>query len=254
MIRIGRLLPGGMAIGSGQHNPLKGIAELPTEDGATEEVVVFAKQLSSRSISTEITCAVLGRCLSLPIPEPVILFDSSNAIYFGSVEVAYPSFSQYINDSSDVGVSEELASWPLLRQAAFFDEWIAMDDRHNGNLLFNGEVFYLIDHESAIPSRLAPEQVGLDYYSNQLLQIADFLIDRTNEVAVQQAANEGRAWAVSNREKPLQALDATLADSIQEKTKNQMISFLAARIEVLGDILYDYIKPKQAQMNYDAQP
>lgn len=253
MIRVGRLLPGGIVVESGQHRPIKGMAALPTDDGGMEEVVVFAKQLSSRSMSTEITCAALGRHLSLPIPEPVILFDENNTPYFGSVDVAYPSFSQYINDSSDKGVFEKLESWPLLRKAAYFDEWIAMDDRHDGNLLFSGDGFYLIDHESAIPPGLSPDQSGIDYYSNQLFQIANGLIDRNNEVALQMAANEARAWSVSSKQGSLEALDVELSDSVHERTKKQIISFLAARIEVLGNLLYDQIKPKQVQMNYDAK-
>lgn len=254
MIRIGRLLPGGAIVEEGQHRPIKGVAILPTDNGNTEEVVVFAKQISSRSISTEITCAALGRCLLLPIPEPVILFDENDLPFFGSVDTAYPSFSQYINDTLDKSVLEKLESWPLLRKAAYFDEWIAMDDRHNGNLLFNGDGFYLIDHESAIPPGLSPEQSGIEYYSNQLLQISSGLLDRKNELAVQMAANEARAWSVSSRQESIENLDEVLSSSIQEKTKNQMLSFLAARIEVLGDILYEQIKPKQVQMNYDAKP
>ncbi|EKN4689890.1 hypothetical protein ACSN7A_003197 [Yersinia ruckeri] len=253
MIRIGRLLPGGVIVEEGQHRPIKGVAMLPTADGKTEEVVVFAKQISSRSISTEITCAALGRCLSLPIPEPVILFDENDLPFFGSVDTTYPSFSQYINDTSDKSVLEKLESWPLLRKAAYFDEWIAMDDRHNGNLLFNGDGFYLIDHESAIPPGLSPEQSGIDYYSNQLLQIASSLLDRKNELAVQMSANEARAWSVANKEEPIENLDVVLSSTVQEKTKKQMLSFLATRIEVLGDILYEQIKPKQVQMNYDAK-
>lgn len=254
MIRAGRLLPGGVVIKEGQHRPLKGFALLPTSNGDTEEVVVYAKQLPLREISTEVTCAALGRCLSLPIPEPVILFDGSGTAYFGSIDIAYPSFTQYINNTSDQSVREKLASWPMLQEAAYFDEWIAMDDRHNGNLLYNGDDFYLIDHESAIPQGLAPDQCGIDYYSNQLLQISTNLLDRANDLSVQKSANDARAWSVANRGSAVTNLQTELSESIQERTKNQLISFLAARIEILGDILYDQIKPQQTQMNYHAQP
>lgn len=254
MIRVGRLHAGGVRVEEGQHRPIKGMATMQNPDGSTEEVVVFAKQLSTRDISTELVCAALGRCLNLPIPEPVILFDETEAPYFGSVDAAYPSFSQYIKDTQDQSVREKLSSWPLLSNAAFFDEWIAMDDRSNGNLLFNGENFYLIDHESAIPQGLLPEQYGIDFYSNQLLQIIDNKLDRANEVSVQLAANEARAWSNTSKQDSLVLLDEELSDSVQNKTKNQMISFLTARIEVLGNILYDQIKPKQVQMKYDAKP
>jgi hypothetical protein len=254
LIRAGRLLPGGVVIEEGQHRPLKGFALLPTVNGDTEELVVYAKQMPLRDLSTEVTCAALGRCLSLPIPEPVILFDQSGTPYFGSVDISYPSFTQYINGTSDKSVCEKLAAWPLLQEAAYFDEWIAMDDRHNGNLLYNGDDFYLIDHESAIPQGLAAEQYGIDYYSNQLLQIANGLLDRTNDIAVQKSANDARAWSVAKRENSIAKLQTDLSESIQEKTKNQLISFLSARIEILGDILYEQIKPQQTQMNYNAQP
>lgn len=140
----------------------------------------------------------------------------------------------------------------MLQEASYFDEWIAMDDRHNGNLLYNGDDFYLIDHESAIPQGLAADQCGIDYYSNQLLQIANDLLDRTNDIAVQKSANDARAWSVTKRESSIKELQSELSDSIQEKTKNQLISFLSARIEILGDILYEQIKPQQTQMNYNA--
>ena len=46
MIRIGRLLPGGVVIEEGQHRPTKGVALLSTSDGGTEELVVYAKKNS----------------------------------------------------------------------------------------------------------------------------------------------------------------------------------------------------------------
>lgn len=66
-----------------------------------------------------------------------------------------------------------------------FDEWIAMDDRSNGNILFNGETFALIDHESAISSHIQHDCFGIDYYSNQLLQVAIHNIDYSDELSVQ---------------------------------------------------------------------
>ncbi|ECN2761323.1 TPA: hypothetical protein ACH5ZV_004605 [Escherichia coli] len=254
MIRVGRLLPGGIIIEEGHHRPIKGAAILQSESGDVEEVIVFAKQLSNRGIATEITCAALGRLLSLPIPEPVLLFDNNNQPFFGSIDTAYPSFTQFISNSSDSGVLKALESWPLLQKAAYFDEWIAMDDRHNGNLLFNGDDFILIDHETAIPPGLSPDQTGIDYYSNQLLQLANDLIDRNNEIAIQMAANDARAWASSCKQDSIEKLDEEISASVHTKPKNQMLSFLSARIEVLGDILYEQIKPKQTQINYNAKP
>lgn len=47
MIRVGRLLPGGIVIEEGHHRPIKGAAILQSESGDVEEVIVFAKQLQT---------------------------------------------------------------------------------------------------------------------------------------------------------------------------------------------------------------
>lgn len=253
VIRVGRLLPGGVLVDEGQHRPMKGMALLPTESQGHEEKIVFAKEITSRSVSVEITCAVLGRLLSLPIPEPVLLLDEHNKIFFGSVDADYPSFTQYIENSSDQGVSNALAAWPLLNKASYFDELIAMDDRHNGNLLYNGEDFILIDHESAIPSGLSPTMHGIEHYSNQLLQVATHILDKNNDIAVQMMANEARSWSVTCKNESMPMLDSEIENVVTGKEKNHLLSFLSKRIDLLGDILYEQIKPQQTQMIYDAK-
>lgn len=253
MIRVGRLLPGGVIIDEGQNRPVKGIALLPTEGGGHEEKIVFAKEISSRSVSVEVTCAALGRLLSLPIPEPVLLLDENNKIFFGSVDADYPSFTQYIEDSSDKGVCDALEAWPLLKKASYFDELIAMDDRHNGNLLYNGEDFILIDHESAMPQGLSPSLHGLEYYSNQLLQVATHILDKNNDIAVQMMANEARSWCVTCKNESMPMLGSEVESVVTGKEKNHLISFLSTRIDLLGDILYEQIKPQQTQMIYDVK-
>lgn len=254
MIRIGRLLPGGERVSEGQHRPIKGFAEISNDIGSTEELVVFAKELEPRALSIELVCATVGRLLELPIPEPLLLIDESGKYYFASVDAAYPSFHQYIVDHEDKGIKDRLAQWPLLKAAAFFDEWIAMDDRSNGNLLFNGETFALIDHESAISSQIQHDCYGIDYYSNQLLQVAIHNIDYNDELAVQKTANEANSWVVNKACVSVKTLGNHVSDVLSESTKLELISFLAARIESLGAILYEQIKPQQQQMNYNAQP
>ena len=254
LIRIGRLLPGGERVNEGQHRPIKGFAEISNGIGTTEELVVFAKELELRALSVELVCAAIGRLLNLPIPEPLLLADESGKYYFGSVDAAYPSFHQYIVDHDDKGIKERLAQWPLLKAAAFFDEWIAMDDRSNGNILFNGETFALIDHESAISSQIQHDCFGIDYYSNQLLQVAISGIDYSDELLVQKTANEANSWVINNATGSFETLNVDVSNVIADPIKLELISFLASRIESLGTILYDQIKPQQQQINYNAQP
>ncbi|MBE5254677.1 hypothetical protein H2P46_22490 [Mixta sp. Marseille-Q2057] len=217
-------------------------------------MVVFAKELEPRALSVELVCAAIGRLLDLPIPEPLLLIDESGKYYFGSVDAAYPSFHQYIIDHENKGIKERLAQWPLLKAAAFFDEWIAMDDRSNGNILFNGETFALIDHESAISSQIQQDCFGIDYYSNQLLQVAINDIDYSDELLVQKTANEANSWVVNNASASVNNLEVHVSNVIADPVKRELISFLAGRIESLGAILYEQIKPQQQQMNYNAQP
>ncbi len=252
MIRVGRLHPGGEHIGEGQHNPIKGIASFQIGDDI-EELVVFAKKLSDREMSIEIICATLGRKIGLSIPEPVILFDEDEKLFFGSVDAEYPSLAHYIKDTKDPSVERKLSTWNGLNNAAFFDEWIAMDDRSNGNLLFDGEEFILIDHESAIPSGLQSDQSGIDFYCNQLLDILLGELDRNNELEVQKLANDARAWSHKNSDGPTSYTDSFLSKTIAEKNRNQLMSFLSSRIEMLGTMLYHQIKPNQIQMQYDAK-
>ncbi|MEM8300214.1 hypothetical protein Q4R89_10065 [Morganella morganii] len=128
-----------------------------------------------------------------------------------------------------------------------------MDDRNNGNLLFDGEGFILIDHESAIPSGLQADQSGIDFYFNQLLDILLCNLDRNNEIEVQKLANDARAWSQQNSEDPTSYTDNFLEKTINEKNRNQLMSFLSSRIEILGAMLYHQIKPNQMQMQYDAK-
>ncbi|HGH5989171.1 TPA: HipA family kinase [Morganella morganii] len=252
VIRIGRLHPGGEHIGEGQHNPIKGIASFQIGDDV-EEIVVFAKKLSDREMSIELICTTLGRKIGLPIPEPVILFDENETPFFGSVDAEYPSLAHYIKDTKDPSVEQKLSTWSGLNQAAFFDEWIAMDDRNNGNLLFDGEDFILIDHESAIPSGLQSGQSGIDFYCNQLLDILLSGLNRNNEIEVQKLANDARSWSQQHSDGATSYTDDFLKETIAEKSRNQLMSFLSSRIEMLGVMLYHQIKPNQIQMQYDAK-
>lgn len=109
-----------------------------------EEKIAIIKQIPRKQIVIETVCALLGRYIGLPIPRPMLVFDRDNNCFFGSEDIGHP----------DLRVNKEalelLKGWEHLHRACVFDEWIANEDRHDGNLLTDGYNFWLIDHELAL--------------------------------------------------------------------------------------------------------
>ncbi|RAN81688.1 hypothetical protein B5P43_08090 [Bacillus sp. SRB_336] len=59
----------------------------------------------------------------------------------------------------DAAVLRRLREWADLIPAACFDEWIANNDRHGGNILYDGkDTFWLIDHGMAIAAHLTADE------------------------------------------------------------------------------------------------
>jgi len=238
-IRVGRLLPGGQLVGSGSNQPWRGIAA--TVDG---EVAVITKKISRREIAVEVICAALGRAAGLPVPEPLLLVDADEEWHFASADVGHPNLSQLVN-SKDASVLDELEQWPELIAAACFDELIANPDRHDGNILFNGQGFLLIDHGLCIPSGMQPDDDSDDYYSNRFLELA--ISACRDDLATERAARRAAEWALN---KPASALENTEQSLSANLQSNQLISFLKDRIASLGDMLHHKIKPTaQGRLN-----
>lgn len=237
VVRIGRLLPGGAEVGEGANRPLRCIAA--THSG---EVAVIAKKLAIREIAVEVVCAAVGRAAGLPIPEPLLLVDDEQSWYYGSVDVGHPNLAQYVT-SSDASILEELEKWPSLLYAACFDELIANPDRHDGNLLYDGTGFFLIDHGMCIPQGMSAEDTSDDYHNNQLLELK---IGACNDdISTQRAASGAREWTIKSGAPSIELVDQATVEHIELKPKEELLSFLKSRIIVLGDLLHDRIKPSQ---------
>lgn len=127
---------------------------------SNQQVISYIKVLPPEEFLAEIFCALLGKCISLPIPMTYIVNTGNflrehtsklgHTLAFGSSEMEIPSFSQWLKSStphSDKVLLDKIKNWPYLYNAAAFDEWVANSDRHFGNILFAGQDnFYLIDH------------------------------------------------------------------------------------------------------------
>lgn len=146
MLRLGILLDGAKPIGEGINGALRGFAMV-----GDEEISVVAKQLPEKEIICEILCAKLGLLLDLPIPEPLLLVNSQKEYLFGSTDIGYPNLAHYLKIEHDGELALKLLKkWVHLKKSSFFDELIFNADRHEGNILFDGATFSLIDHGLAL--------------------------------------------------------------------------------------------------------
>jgi hypothetical protein len=139
------------------------VADVLTSSG--ESVRAIVKNLSSREVMVELICALIGKRMGLPIPNPMIVFDEDmNAHCFASQQLDYPDLAQKLASMSDEDkeiLKNQLLNWKQLHRAAVFDAFIANFDRNEGNLLHEGESsFWLIDHGMAISNLIAVDAVN----------------------------------------------------------------------------------------------
>lgn len=123
--------------------------------GLSERCVV--KKVGEREIAAECFCALLGYALSLPTLPPVIVtHPGDGSLWFGARDANYPSLSARFqigamaNQYQMIALATVLSSWAQVGHAISFDELIANGDRNPGNILWNGAVFTIIDHERSL--------------------------------------------------------------------------------------------------------
>lgn len=114
--------------------------------------------LTPRKIFVELICAIIGRDLGIPIPQPILVqLNNENwhnlkqdeiKIVFGVESLPYPNLLRNIKSNS---ILKKLSEAKESFEALVFDECIFNCDRHPGNVLFDGgDKFYFIDHDLAI--------------------------------------------------------------------------------------------------------
>lgn len=134
--------------------------EIATDFGS---VPAYIKLLNIGDVAKEAICAVLGRKLGLPIPQPyyVQVDPSFTGHQLANIHgVAFGLHAELILTPRihDIALMRaQLRQWSELGKCAVFDAWIANRDRLPQNLLFEGNNgFWLIDHEEALPRHLSP--------------------------------------------------------------------------------------------------
>jgi hypothetical protein len=123
---------------------------------------------SHLAICIEFASALAAQCLKLPVPVPGIVIAERNdlpglpyaargeqIILIGSeYKVPDAFFAQATNNNpaAEEFVWSKLCASSSAASGAAWDELVANDDRHFQNALFDGENWWLFDHDRALPS------------------------------------------------------------------------------------------------------
>ncbi|MBK0014036.1 hypothetical protein IAE56_16840 [Stenotrophomonas sp. S41] len=148
-VRLGRLAVVLEEGTTGDSRPVRGM--VLTQEGTVEAWVKPVADL--QRVQVEVACSLLGQLLDLPVPEPLVVFIGPEfggpSVGFGSGAVGHPNVARWMDTEADV-VLKRLREWAKVVDAACFDEWIGNCDRHPGNLIYDGQGFWLIDHDKAM--------------------------------------------------------------------------------------------------------
>ncbi|MEX0740809.1 MAG: HipA family kinase [Pseudohongiella sp.] len=217
---------------------------------------VFLKLLKLEDIAKEVLCAVLARMLGLPIKQafyvqvdPAIVpgrrAGNRLNLGFGLEREYYPAF-RIANDQ----INDEIRRWPEALACGVFDEWIFNDDRLPNNLLFaENRVYWMIDHDEALPNSAQPADIC---YS----QILHVLSDGKTEFELHKIRRE--ALVVVEQLKSINwdevlefVCPADVATTGIGSHFEKYMSFLRQRIERMPDILTQSLGIKQLNMKLD---
>lgn len=245
MIRVCTLMMELAPAGEGINKAFRAIVR--TNDGDLE---AFVKKVPMREVLVELVAAVMARRLSLPVPEPLLVYVPHQLggpfLAFGSVSLhGKPTLGALVN-AGDTAVAKQLKGWKHLIPAACFDEWIANCDRHNGNLLCSGEgEFWLIDHGLSIHEGLSMDQASP---INQLFALAvdgltegDLLTLRPSVLGVMQSYAE-LSSPVSSDSIPTALWDEQVVSSIHawlSGRQNHLVRLGGARVPARQSELFD---------------
>jgi hypothetical protein len=217
-LRCGVLLPGGCQLSEGINQAVRGVVRT-----AAGDVVAVCKHLPRQAFLTEMLCALLGRALSLPIPEPLIVIHAeTQEALFGSVDIEHPNLTRHLRHIDSETLRRRLLQWRSFAAAGLFDEWIANADRHPGNILHDGGAgFWLIDHDQALTAPMA---------DNQLMQLARTLDEVGRRRLGRALAELAPAWTEDR-------LEQAVAPLCGYSEIPGLMNFLIARNKLLADLI-----------------
>lgn len=257
-IVLGTLLPGAEQLEANSKNAVWK-APIKLKNGDTE--FVYLKILDYRKVFVEAICAIIGRQIGLPIPEPVLvnipqhlLHDllgkqaktSMSSIAFGSMDADYPSLNRILNIEDNELIWDKLKSHSKSLEAAIFDEWIANSDRHWGNLLYDGgDEFIFIDHDLALPEGKEKNKA----IDNNLL--LNFICESSDELSKARILKHVKENLCVNYSQVniLRCVELCYGTSlISAENIDSIVTFLTERIESLCEIIRLKLNPEQGEL------
>lgn len=139
-----------------------------SESGADDDVALYLRIGTARHIVAELVCAVIGRAIGLPVPEPLIVkirkgdlptsrlidHEADATLAFASASVGGDSCAQLLREDSEHAL-RLVMTWRQLLPTTAFDEWMANPDRNLGNIVFAAQNLWLIDHAQALGGKAA---------------------------------------------------------------------------------------------------
>ena len=139
-----------------------------SESGQDDDVPLYLRIGTARHIVAELVCAVIGRAIGLPVPEPLIVKirrgdlpssrlidqEADATLAFGSASVGGDSCAQLLREDSEHAL-RLVMTWRQLLPTTAFDEWMANPDRNLGNIVFAAQNLWLIDHAQALGGKAA---------------------------------------------------------------------------------------------------
>lgn len=248
-VKIGVMLPGATIFNDQNVNPTWR-SHIRTHEKIT---VAFVKRIPFRELYIESVCALLGKNLGLPIPQPFIVQithecfneipEGQFELAFGSEDAGYPSFRRYAQSQE---AFERLKEFSKTTDIGIFDEWIANYDRNVGNILYDGtDNFSFIDHEHALPLTLKPSEPARD---NQILRVIYSIKSDFEKFRLCKSLDENILPQYTSLRLDC-LLDKTLANHYMDnKTATDIIYFLQQRIECLNNLVKMRVQLKQQEL------
>jgi len=261
---VADLLPGFKPIQKAGINPTyHGAAWWEDGNKSPRRGRVYFKAIPPEEIFVECLCALLGQSFGLPVQQPVLLCPEPdccppghdpNVPLFGTLDDGHVSFLQFIDkaetmdrSSMNAILEERLQRWKHLPRAALFDEQIANNDRHMGNLLFGGgNDFRLIDHGLAFRGIAKPnERIPL----NQLMMFIQNASQKYLEKAEKSLSSKDLKELGSIDLGPL--IDMTLHQAYlngNDTCPKSVLDFYRERINHITSIILSYFHPQSGSL------
>ena len=213
------------------------------EDQSISSAII--KDLDQRQLANELFAAALADALNLPVPKAYLAaaqpqtlpakkgptLPNGTRLVFASTYTHVPAVAQLYLGSGAAAVREKLAEWEKIGALYAFDSWIANIDRHEGNLLFDGDNHvWLIDHGHCFsgPQWQAANLLAAHDYNNRLKDWLTPVISTPRRAAL--------AADAAKYETPIGALNPSavgdtngVKDFLLEGDFNALISFLDKR-------------------------